>query len=158
MRKIFPILLFPVLLWGRDSWYAIGPMFHLNFGNGKVGASLALEWSYWSYDETYESANVMAQQGFAPGPEGRGYGFDVGVEWEFLRGEDKLRLYTEAQTGWKGAMGLSLGPVLEVLPDFMNPRLGIQGSGWLLPGDLRLRYIDHKAFICPGIFIKIPAN
>ena len=162
MRKFLPLLLFPALIWSRDSWYAIGPMLHFNFGNGGVSTSLALEWSYWSYEET-SPPPVESQGPYWATPQGRGYGLDIGAEWEFhLKGKGKLRLYSEAQVGWEeGLQGVALGPVMEVLPDFKNPRFGVQGSTWfpveVVLLNLRARYIGDKFYGSPGLFLKIPA-
>jgi hypothetical protein len=156
MLKFIPLLFLPALLWGRDSWYAIGPMFHLNFGNGKISTSLALEWSWWSFEETHSSVN--GQGPLPPGPEGTGYGFDLGAEVEFHGMKSKLRLYTESQVSAEdGGAGLSLGPVLEIVPEYRLPHLGIQGSAWFLVADLRMRYMDAKPFFCPGLYFKFPA-
>ena len=160
MKNILPLFFFPGLIWAHSNWISIGPMVHLNFGGGKTAFSLALELAYWSYPPVYESVNPDAEQGpYTGGPDGIGYGVDAAFEWEIRRGANKLRVYTEPQIGWDGLRGISLGPVLEI-PLNKNPVLfGIQGSTWagfLLGADIRLRYIDSKTFICPGLSGKIP--
>jgi hypothetical protein len=137
-------------------------MLHFNLGSNHISTSLALEWSYWSYEET-PPPPVEKQGPYWALPQGRGYGLDLGAEWEFhLRGNGKLRLYSEAQFGWKeGIRGVALGPVLEVLPDFKNPRFGVQGSSWfpaeVVLFDLRARYLGNGFYVSPGFFLKVPA-
>lgn len=155
--KLCPLIfLLPTLIWGRAPFTTIGPMFHLNFGEGKPAFSIALEWAYWSYPTPYQPMSV---EGPTYGiPDGMGYGFDAGVEWEIRGRKSKFRFYTEPQVGWEGVRGLALGPVVEIPLESKPMAFGIQGSGWFLWADLRLRYIDDNAFFSPGLFVKFSGD
>lgn len=115
--------------------FMFGPMLHVNFGEEKKRVSVALELSYWNYENFP-------------------YSFDGGIEIE----KHRIRLYSEAQTGI-GLAGLSIGPVLEFRGDEKKLKAGFQTSLWgnyFLGFDLRLRKIAKQTYICPGTYVKIP--
>ena len=118
----------------REIWM-FGPMMHVNFGGEKTRVSWALEFSYWNY------------QRFP-------YSFDFAFEFE--RG--KMRLYSEAQTGF-GFGGIAAGPVFEFGSNVNKPRIGFQGSIWgnyFLGFDIRTRRIGGETFFSPGTYLKYP--
>lgn len=122
------------------SVVTIGPMFHLNFGEGKPKISGGIEMAYWNF-------NAMP------------FSVDLGLEFE----REKLRLYSEFQTGFLFA-GLAVGPVWEV--DYnrqtKNDCLGIQGSLWgAFFGGINIRYRNmggDRHIFSPGIFGKLPIS
>src|SRR5687768_7025122 len=126
------LLGFPAHALAQSIW-TIGPMLHVNFGAGKVRPSVALECAYWNFD------------GFP-------YSVDFAAEFE----KKKMRFYSELQTG-VGLAGISAGPVVEFQKEESKVKLGWQGSVWgnyFLGFDIRARFIDKKAFFCPGVYVK----
>lgn len=139
MRKFIPFVLAlhvaTAVAAQTKEVFMFGPMLHLNFGGEKMRISVALELSYWNYENFP-------------------YSFDGGLEIE----KQKIRLYSEVQTGI-GLAGISLGPVLEFRTDEKNLKGGFQTSLWanyFLGFDLRLRRIGKQTYICPGTYVKIP--
>ena len=115
--------------------WTIGPMFHYNFGGEKRTTSFGIEAAYW--DVTHFP-----------------YGVDAAIEFD----RNRIRLYSEAQTG-VGLVGISLGPVVEFNTKAAKVHLGVQGSGWanyFLGVDYRFRYIDKTKYHCVGLYAKIP--
>ncbi|MFH0920683.1 MAG: hypothetical protein V1913_09995 [Fibrobacterota bacterium] len=136
MMRIHFIPLF--FLWAEAfSAFTLGPMVHVNFGNGKVRLSGGIEYACW----------------FMPGEivKELPVGFDLGLEFE----RDRVRLYSEAQAG-VFVSGVSLGPVLEFY-DYGGPCvLGFQGSVWgaCFGGvNIRFRRVEYPVF-SPGLFLK----
>lgn len=118
----------------KQTWM-FGPMIHINFGGEKPRVSYALEFSYWNY------------QNFP-------YSFDFAFEIE----REKMRIYSEAQTGIAIA-GLAAGPVLEYALKNQNLKLGFQGSIWanyFWGFDIRARSIGGETFFSPGTYLKLP--
>ena len=117
----------------QEIW-TIGPMLHFGIGGEKKNNSFSIEAAYW---------NIYS---FI-------YSVDFGLEFE----RNRVRLYSEAQTGI-GVTGISLGPVVEFNKGG-HPRLGVQGSCWLnyfVGFDYRVRYIGKEKLHYTGIYAKLP--
>ena len=72
----------------------------------------------------------------------------------------KIRLYTEAQTGF-GLGGISSGPVIEINKEEKKTTIGWQSSIWgnyYLGFDFRYRKINGKKFFCLGSYLKTGFN
>lgn len=139
-------LLAPLTLCEARLTYAtIGPMIHVNFGDGRRVVSYAVEAALW---------NFPGKSGQA-GPSGAGIGWSFGWEWE----PEGYRIYTEPQIGVVAA-GASLGPVLQVR-EKEGVSFGWQGSLWvnaLLGADMRYRRIGSERWFAPGGYLKIPVE
>jgi hypothetical protein len=128
-------LMLACLISSAQEVWTIGPMLHYNFGGGKKTTSFAIEAAYW---------NIYKFP----------YGLDFGIEFD----KQKVRLYSEVQTGI-GITGVALGPVVEFNSAEHHTRLGVQGSVWanyFLGFDYRFRTIDNQTFHAPGIYGKLP--
>lgn len=137
MKKIKFILLltlfFAIPIAKSQTIWTAGPMIHVNIGDDKLRMSYGFEFAYWSFTHFP-------------------YSVDFSAEFERKR----IRLYSELQTG-VGVAGISAGPVLEFQTDEAATKLGFQGSIWgnyFLGFDARFRFIDGKAFFCPGVYVK----
>ena len=130
---LFLIIFFSGKAVGQHA-LSVGPMFHLNFGNGKVTPGYGFEIAYWNYEHFP-------------------YSVDLGFEYE----KSKFRLYSEAQTGI-AVTGVSAGPFLE----FKNSspvQAGLQGSFWInyfVGVDCRFRIMKGQDYIAPGLYAKLP--
>jgi hypothetical protein len=122
----------PVLF--AQKFLSVGPMLHVNFGNGKIKPSIGFEVAYWNYEHFP-------------------YSVDLGIDYE----KSKFRIYSEAQTGI-AVTGLSAGPFVEFKKD--SPiQAGLQGSFWInyyVGVDCRFRIMKGGNYIAPGIYAKLP--
>ena len=113
--------------------WTIGPMYHVNFGNGKAHGSFAIEVAYW---------NVKHFP----------YSIDGGIEFE----KGSFRMYSELQTGII-VTGISIGPVLEFNLEKSKVGLGFQGSVWAnyyFGVDYRYRKVNNYARYSVGTYLK----
>ena len=140
MKKSFLILLSIILVSGfikAQTIWTIGPMLHVNFGEGKTRCSYSLETAYWNFS---------------------GFPWSVDFAMEFEK--KKIRIYSEGQTGF-GLGGIAAGPVLEFNKENNKTSLGWQASIWgnyYWGFDLRYRKINGNKFFCPGTYLKVGFN
>lgn len=135
--NLFFVLLTSYYLVPAQSIWTAGPMLHFNIGGGKSRTSFGVEFAYWNFSRFP-------------------YSYDFCAEFASKR----IRLYSELQTG-VGIAGISGGPVLEFQTDSSRVKLGFQASIWAnyyLGVDMRVRFIDKKAFFCPGTYVKVGFN
>lgn len=134
---LFFIVFFSEHKFKAQSIWTAGPMLHININDKKLKCSYSLEVAYWNF------------KGFP-------WSIDGAIEFE----RKKLRLYTEAQTGF-GLAGFSSGPVLEINREEKKTNLGWQSSVWgnyYLGFDIRYRKINGKKFFCLGSYFKTGFN
>jgi hypothetical protein len=132
----FTLLIITFIVYSQDAW-TLGPMLHVNFGEGKPTVSYGIEGAYWDFSHFY-------------------YGIDGGFEF----GDNKVRLYGELETGLY-VVGMGMGPVLEYNSIQSKVHLGFQYSIWanyFLGLDYRKRWIDSTTYNCVGIYLKVPFN
>ncbi len=115
---------------------SVGPMANVNFGKGsKTHVSFGVECAYWNFNH-----------------------FPYSVDFGFEFGNKKIRLYSELQTGII-LTGISAGPVFQYNLDEKTSHLGFQTTYWanyFLGLDFRMRWIEHKKYISPGLYLKLP--
>lgn len=111
-------------------------MANVNFGSGsKIHISYGLEFAYWNFNHFP-------------------YSVDAGVEF----GNKKLRIYSEFQTGIV-LIGASAGPVYQYNFAEKTSHLGFQTTYWVnyfFGLDFRMRWIEHKSYKSPGVYVKLP--
>lgn len=140
MKALIASLFLLVLIEGqtyaqKNEVWMLGPMLHYNIGGEKNRWSFSIELAYWNYDKFP-------------------YSFDGAIEFE----KQKIRLYTEAQTGI-GLAGIALGPLVEFRLKEKAIKAGFQGSIWanyFLGFDIRVRGTGGETYICPGTYFKLP--
>jgi hypothetical protein len=142
LKHLFIILscIFSMNIFGSDGAITVGPMIHMNIGNGNSfpgDFSVGIEAAYWYIGNDFPI-----------------HSFDVGFDYSFS-GNSSWSLYSELQIGGP-FIGISAGPLFDC-----DAKLwGIQGSIWgsYVGGlDLRYRYLDQAHYFCPGLFLKLPA-
>jgi hypothetical protein len=131
---ILLLILSTTLVSAQEVW-TFGPMIQVNFGGEKTNISYGIEGAYWNLSHFY-------------------YGVDGGLEY----GNNRMRLYSELQTGF-GLAGIAMGPVLEYNTTVSQAHMGFQYTIWanyFFGFDYRRRWVDTTTYNCIGIYLKVP--